>query len=353
MFKIIKKSKKSNARVGVLKTAHGDIQTPVFMPVGTLATVKGMTVDNLNALGAQIILANTYHLSLRPTTEKLEQYGGIHSFMNWKKPILTDSGGYQVFSLSKTRKIYSDRVEFRSHLDGSLKVFTPKNVIDHQRRIGSDIWMPLDICTPYPASKDDVRKDMMVTNNWIKNAHDYWAQLDTNSLFFTIIQGGMYPDLRKECVSEFRDMGFSGFALGGVSVGEPREEMEEIVSSVTPELPEDKPRYLMGVGLPENMDFCIRQGIDMFDCVAPARLARHGHVFTKNGKINLKNKQFQDDLTPIDDCDCITCQSYSKAYLRHLLVCKEMLAPILLSYHNIHFLVRMVDNIRNDILAEV
>ena len=350
MFTVINESKKSKARIGVLHTAHGPIETPVFMPVGTQATVKGVGVEDLHALNTQIILGNVYHLNLRPTSERISALGGLHQFMNWHRPILTDSGGYQVFSLKNQRTIEPDGVTFKSHLDGSIHRLTPKRVIDIQRHLGSDIMMPLDICTPYPSSQTDVESDMAITHRWEKEAFDYWQLNPNDQLLFGLVQGGVYPSSRKASVEALAQWPFSGFAIGGLSVGEPLEALHDITEHTAQLLPKDKPRYLMGVGLPKNFRSAIASGIDMFDCVAPTRLARHGHFFTQNGKENIRNAKHQDDALPLDDhCHCRVCQQYSRAYLRHLAVSNEVLAITLLSVHNIAFIFQLIDAIKSDI----
>ena len=347
-FNLTQKSSSSKARRGIIHTPHGDIKTPVFMPVGTQATVKSMLPEMVKDTGAQIVLSNTYHLALRPGVEIIQAHGGLHRFMNWTGPILTDSGGFQVFSLQKIRKISPDGVTFQSHIDGSEKKFTPKSVINLQVGFGSDIMMPLDICTPYPSSHDKTRADMHQTHAWETEAFEYWKSLNTPQLLFGLIQGGMFEDLRKESAAALTELDFSGFAIGGLSVGEPIEEMHKMVAFCSDLLPENKPRYLMGVGLPENLEFAIHQGIDMFDCVIPTRLARHGQVFMQNHeRVNIRRNEFREDLAPLlEGCDCYTCQHYSRAYLRHLFVAKEILATTLLSIHNVRYLVRLVDEIR-------
>ena len=354
MFKLIKTSKKTRARVGEIHTPHGVIETPVFMPVGTQGTVKGVATDILDRCGTQILLGNTYHLALRPGKDVLQSLGGLHSFMNWHKPILTDSGGYQVFSLSGMRTITEQGVTFRSHIDGSAHQFTPQSVIDMQRVIGSDIMMPLDICSPYPCDKHQVDLDLERTFLWEKEAVQYWQKQPNQQQLFGLVQGGMYTDLREKSIAQITSLPFSGFALGGLSVGEPKTLMEEMVSYSTPKLPKNAPRYLMGVGLPENISFAIHQGIDMFDCVMPTRLARHGNAMTSVGRLNLRNRQYMMDQRPLDSvCHCEVCQQYTRAYIRHLFVAKEMLGPILLSIHNIYYLIQFVSAIRKEILDEV
>lgn len=350
-FELLKTSEKSSARAGILHTAHGPIETPVFMPVGTQATVKGLFPNNVRDQGAQIILSNTYHLALRPGGDLIEKAGGLHRFMNWPHPILTDSGGYQVFSLSKFRKIEEDGVIFKSHIDGSKQRFSPESVIDLQRQFGSDIMMPLDICTPYGASRKQTLEDLKKTTVWERKAFQYWEKDPRNQLLFAIVQGGMEKDLRSQSASELMEMDFPGFAIGGVSVGEPTAELEDITAYTAALLPQDKPRYLMGVGLPENLEFAIGAGIDMFDCVIPTRLARHGNALTSLGKLNLRNQQYKTDFSTLDpNCSCDTCTQYSRAYIRHLFTTSELLGSMLLSQHNIHFLVHLVKNIRKQIL---
>ena len=350
MFNILNQSKKSNARIGELHTAHGVIETPVFMPVGTQATVKGVPVDFLHQLQTQIILGNVYHLNLRPTSERIAKLGGLHSFMNWNKPILTDSGGYQVFSLQNQRTIEPDGVTFKSHLDGSKHRLTPKRVIDIQRNLGSDIMMPLDICTPYPSTQQQVEADMAITHRWEAEAFDYWQENTNQQLLFGLVQGGVFKESRQKSAETLTKLPFSGFSIGGLSVGEPMDELEAITDYTAQLLPEDKPRYLMGVGLPENFEAAIRSGIDMFDCVAPTRLARHGNFFTKEGRKNIRNSQFQDDMSPLDETwSCSLCANYSRAYLRHLFVANEILAVTLLSLHNIAFVFELVDDIKRRI----
>jgi len=353
VFEIVKKSKHSKARAGLLHTAHGTIQTPVFMPVGTLATVKSLTPPQLNDCGSQIILSNTYHLSLRPGEALVQKLGGLHAFMKWDKPILTDSGGFQVFSLSKIRKVTPEGVAFQSHIDGSKQWFSPQRVIDIQRALGSDIMMPLDVCTEYPATHEKTKSDLEITLKWIKESFEYWQENPNNQLLFAIVQGGLYTDLRKHCVDTMLNYDFPGYAIGGVSVGEPKEDLENLLAFCADLLPENKPRYAMGIGLPENLSFGVEHGIDMFDCVIPTRLARHAQALTSEGKLNIRNKQFTEDQDPLDPaCSCYTCTTFSRAYLRHLVMCREILGHVLMSLHNVHFLVRWVDTMRERILNE-
>lgn len=350
-FKVTHLSKKSKARVGRLDTNHGVIETPVFMPVGTQATVKSLTPEMVKDTGAQIILSNTYHLALRPGPDLIQSFGGLHEFMNWNGPILTDSGGYQVFSLAKIRKIQEDGVEFNSHIDGKKFFFSPEDIVDIQLKLNSDIQMSLDICTPYPASERQANEDLDKTLRWEKRCRDHWVSRHTGQHHFGIVQGGMYKSLRKKSIEALIEMDLPGYSLGGLSVGEPMDDMYEVVDFCTDFMPKEKPRYLMGVGYPENLESCIRSGIDMFDCVIPTRLARHGQVFVGNGeRINIRNKQFETDMTPLDPlCDCYSCKYYSKAYIRHLFVAKEMLSGTLMSIHNVHYLVQFVDKIRKKI----
>jgi queuine tRNA-ribosyltransferase len=350
VFEVTLTSKKSKARLGVLHTAHGPIETPVFMPVGTQATVKSVSVDALHALNTQVILGNVYHLNLRPTSERIRALGGLHHFMNWRKPILTDSGGFQVFSLQNQRTIESDGVTFKSHLDGAKHRLTPKRVIDIQRNLGSDIMMPLDICTPYPSTQQQVDHDMTITHRWEKEAFDYWQENPNDQLLFGLVQGGTFKASRKLSAAVLTQHDFSGFSIGGLSVGEPLEILNDMTDYTAQLLPIDKPRYLMGVGLPENFRSAIASGIDMFDCVAPTRLARHGNFFSRDGKKNIRNAHFQDDSEPLDpSCICSVCKQYSRAYLRHLHVTREALGATLLSIHNISFVFQLIDVIKEEI----
>ncbi len=350
-FTLLKTATRSRARAGILHTLHGDIPTPVFMPVGTQATVKSLTTDHLRTLNVPIILSNTYHLALRPGTDLIAELGGLHHFMNWDRPILTDSGGFQVFSLAKIRKIKPEGVMFHSHLDGSKHLFTPESVIDHQRNLGSDIMMPLDICTPHPATHAQTAHDLDITLQWAAQAKNHWEPDPRNQLLFGIVQGGIYPDLREKSATALQTIDFPGYAIGGVSVGESKAAVEAQIRHTAPLLPDDKPKYVMGLGEPENLKFAIDEGIDMFDCVLPTRLARHGHAFTATGRLNIKNATHTRDPQGLDPtCSCGVCTTYSRAYLRHLFMAKEMLGPTLLSLHNIHFLIQYVTQIRTQIL---
>lgn len=355
-FSVINKDKASKARAGFFETDHGVVETPAFMPVGTQGTVKAVNQDYLEKdINAQIILSNTYHLYLRPGTEVLEKAGGLHKFMNWRKPILTDSGGYQVYSLSSLRKLKEDGVEFRSHLDGSTHFFSPEKVIKIQRSIGSDIMMVLDECTPYPCDYEYAKKSTELTSKWAilnKEAFENTKPLyDHNQFLFGIIQGSVYKDLRESSAKDLLQNNFDGYAIGGLAVGEPTEMMYDITNFTTDFMPEDKPRYLMGVGRPENILESIDRGIDMFDCVMPTRNARHGVLFTNSGVLTLTNAKFKDDFEKVDEnCKCYTCQNYSRAYLRHLFNSGELLALQLASIHNLHFYISMMSEARKRIL---
>jgi len=354
-FTIEAKDKNSKARAGYFETDHGKVETPMFLPVGTQGTVKAVNQNYLEQdIKAQIVLSNTYHLYLRPGTEILENAGGLHKFMNWEKPILTDSGGYQVFSLSDLRKIKPDGVEFSSHLDGSKHFFTPQTVIEIQRIIGSDIMMALDECTPYPCEYDYAVNSTKLTSDWAVLNKEAFEE--TKSLYgfkqflFGIIQGSVYKDLRERSSNYLINLDFDGYAIGGLAVGEPTKEMYELTEFTTDFIPENKPRYLMGVGRPENLLESIERGIDMFDCVMPTRNARHAILFTWNGVISVRNLKYKDDFTKVDeDCNCYTCINYSRAYLRHLFVAGEILALELASIHNLHFYLELMKTARGKI----
>jgi queuine tRNA-ribosyltransferase len=356
-FEVKAKDLHSKARAGYFETSHGTVETPIFMPVGTQGTVKAVNQQYLaDDINAQIILGNTYHLYLRPGTDVLEKAGGIHSFINWQRPVLTDSGGYQVFSLSELRKLKPDGVEFRSHLDGSKHFFTPEKVINIQRSIGSDIMMPLDECTPYPCEYEYAVKSQKLTSQWaVENKK---AFENTTSLYgydqylFGIVQGSVYKDLREKSVIDLSSLDFSGYSIGGLAVGEPAETMYEIVDFCTDLLPESKPRYLMGVGRPENILEAIERGVDMFDCVMPTRNARNSYLFTWNGILSMRNARYKDEFTPVDsECTCYTCRTYTRAYLRHLFVAKEILALELATIHNLHFYLDLTSKAREAILG--
>ncbi len=336
------------ARRGELRTLHGSIQTPVFMPVGTQATVKGVTPENLQELGAQIILANTYHLFIRPGHELVKQLGGLHRFMNWDRPILTDSGGFQIYSLKDLAKITEDGAAFKSHLDGAGLFLSPEKAVEVQEALGSDIMMCLDTCIPYPATREETQKATALTGRWAIRSRE--AQTNTGQLLFGIVQGGMYQDLRAEAVEALIDIGFDGYALGGLSVGEPTELMMEITEQTAALMPQEYPIYLMGVGTPENLVEAVFRGVDMFDCVMPTRNARNGMLFTSTGRLVIKNAQYVNDPKPIDEsCTCYTCRNYSRAYLRHLYMAREILSSHLNTIHNLHYFVGLMAQIRQAI----
>ena len=355
-FNLLKNDPQSNARAGLLHTAHGVIETPIFMPVGTVGSVKGVPQDQLkNAIQAQIILGNTYHLYLRPGTSVLEQAGGLHKFMNWDKPILTDSGGYQVFSLSANRKLREEGALFQSHIDGSKHLFSPENVMDIQRSIGADIIMAFDECPPYPSDYAYAKKSMDLTHRWLQRCVQRLAETPAKygyeQSLFPIVQGSTYKDLRKEASEYIAQIGADGNAIGGLSVGEPEEMMYEMAALCCDYLPSDKPRYLMGVGTPWNLIENIALGIDMFDCVMPTRNGRNGMLFTWEGVINIKNKKWQDDFSAIDaSLSNGMSEVYSKAYLRHLFIAKELLALQIASVHNLSFYLALVKEARKHIL---
>jgi len=339
-----------DARAGVFRTPHGDLETPVFAPVGTQATVKTLTPVQLEELGASLVLSNTYHLYLRPGDELVAEQGGLHDFMQWPHPLLTDSGGFQVFSLSQTRKIDDDGVIFKSHIDGSSHRFTPEKSIQIQENLGADMIMAFDECSD-PNDHAYSKIAMERTHRWAERS--LAAKTRTDQALFGIIQGGVNPQLRKDSAQFITSMPFSGIAIGGLSVGESKEEMHSVVDLVTPLLPENKPRYLMGVGTPEDLINGIARGIDIFDCVLPTRLARHNAVFSPEGRLNLMNAFFAHDKQPIDEsCSCYTCRTFSRAYLRHLIVAKESLAGTLLSIHNLRALIQLIKDIRESILEK-
>ncbi|WIF96186.1 tRNA guanosine(34) transglycosylase Tgt [Caminicella sporogenes] len=348
-YELIKECKQSGARLGKIYTPHGTIETPIFMPVGTQATVKSMTPEELKEINAQIILSNTYHLYLRPGHELVDKAGGLHKFMNWDRPILTDSGGFQVFSLGKLRKITEEGVEFRSHLDGSKHFISPEKAIEIENALGADIIMAFDECAPYPADKEYVKNSLERTTRWAKRCKNAHKKKDSQALF-GIIQGGMYKDLRKQSAYEIIEMDFPGYAVGGLSVGEPKPLMYEILEYTTPLMPKDKPRYLMGVGTPDCLIEGVIRGIDMFDCVLPTRIARNGTALTSRGKVVIKQAKYYDDFTPLDpECDCYTCKNYSRAYIRHLFKANEILSARLITYHNLYFLLKLMEKIREAI----
>jgi queuine tRNA-ribosyltransferase len=355
MFKIKDRDKETRARTGILETAHGDIPTPVFMPVGTSGTVKGILQRDLaKDIDAKIILGNTYHLYLRPGTEILRQAGGLHGFMNWNRPILTDSGGYQVFSLSSNRKLTDEGAIFKSHIDGSKHVFTPENTIDIQRIIGADIMMVLDECAPFPCDHRYAEKSVLLTHNWLSRAVTRYMETDPlwghEQLLFPIVQGSTFDDLRKVSAERVASADMAGNAIGGLSVGEPAEMMYHVIDIVNEILPENKPRYLMGVGTPVNILEAIERGIDMFDCVMPTRNGRNGMLFTSEGTINIRNRKWTDDFTPVDPSGhSEVSRNYSRAYLRHLIISGEILGSLIASIHNLSFYVNLVSEARKKI----
>jgi queuine tRNA-ribosyltransferase len=344
-FELIKKDLQTPARLGKMVTPHGTVQTPAFMPVGTQGTVKSMRPEEIQNCGAQILLSNTYHLYLRPGHETIRRMGGLHSFMNWPGPILTDSGGFQVYSLAALRKIGPDGVMFQSHIDGSKHFLTPQKAVLIQEALGSDIMMCLDECTPYPATRKQTSDSLDLTVKWAGLCRK--AKTNPEQALFGIVQGGAYMDLRRQAVLQTVPIGFDGYALGGVSVGEPKEMMQAITDEITPLLPSEKPRYLMGVGTPADIVYGVSRGIDLFDCVIPTRSARHGLLFTNSEKIVIKNARWREDNNPLDEtCDCYTCKNYSRGYLRHLYVAGEILAMILNTIHNIRHYMRLMEKIR-------
>ncbi|HHV38108.1 MAG TPA: tRNA guanosine(34) transglycosylase Tgt [Tepidimicrobium sp.] len=348
-YQLIKEASDSKARLGKIRTPHGIIETPVFMPVGTRATVRAMTPEEVEGLGASIILSNTYHLYLRPGHKLIEDFGGLHKFMNWNGPILTDSGGFQVFSLGHLRTITEEGVEFKSHIDGSTHFISPEKSIEIQNSLGSDIMMAFDECVPYPASHEYVKQSVERTSRWARRCKDYHQGWKKQALF-GIIQGGMHKDLREQSAKEIMDIGFPGYAIGGLSVGEPLELMCELLDFTTPLLPKNKPRYLMGVGTPDYLFEAVIRGIDMADCVMPTRIARNGTVMTSQGRLPIKNAKYAKDFTSLDpNCDCYTCANYSKAYIRHLFNVNEILGARLATIHNLYFLIKLMENIRQAI----
>ncbi|WP_076463582.1 tRNA guanosine(34) transglycosylase Tgt [Marinobacterium stanieri] len=336
------------ARRGRLTFPRGVVETPAFMPVGTYGTVKGMTPRDIEATGAQIILGNTFHLMLRPGTEIVQQHGDLHDFMQWKGPILTDSGGFQVFSLGKMRKISEQGVTFQSPVNGDKVLMTPESSMQVQRELGSDIVMIFDECTPYPATHKEAADSMRLSMRWAQRSKD--AHGDSPSALFGIIQGGMYEDLRDESLEGLTEIGFDGYAIGGLSVGEPKEDMKRVLDHLAWKMPEDKPRYLMGVGKPEDLVEGVRRGVDMFDCVMPTRNARNGFLFTRNGIVKIRNSSNKTNTAPVDEtCSCYTCQNFSRAYLHHLDKCREILGAHLNTIHNLHYYQELMAGLRNAI----
>jgi queuine tRNA-ribosyltransferase len=336
------------ARRGQLTTRRGIVQTPAFMPVGTYGTVKALTPEEVRSSGAEILLGNTFHLMLRPGTQIIREHEGLHDFMHWDGPILTDSGGFQVWSLAKRRKISEHGVSFKSPVDGSDVELTPESSMQVQRDLGSDIVMIFDECTPYPATHQEASDSMQLSLRWAQRSKQ--AHAGNDALLFGIVQGGMYPDLREQSIRGLVDIGFDGYAIGGLSVGEPAEERHQVLDVLRPWMPKESARYLMGVGKPEDIVEAVRRGIDMFDCVMPTRNARNGHLFTSGGVIKIRNSQYAHDTGPLDlQCDCYTCQNYSRAYLRHLDKCGEILGARLNTIHNLHYYQSLMRNIRKSI----
>ncbi len=344
-FEVTHTCPETHARAGLLETPHGVIETPIFMPVGTAGTVKGMKPRDLHEMEAQIILGNTYHLYLRPGHELVKKAGGLHAFTGWNKPMLTDSGGFQVFSHSDLNKIKEKGVEFRSHIDGSKHFLGPEESIAIQEALGADIIMAFDECVALPAPREKILEGMQRTTRWLKRCME--AHTREDQALFGIVQGGTELDLRKQHLAELVEFDLPGYALGGLSVGEAPEEMHKVVHAIAPLMPEQKPRYLMGVGRPEDLTTCVAGGIDMFDCVMPTRNARNAYLFTKTGRVKIRNAQYKEDWRPIDEtCSCYTCQNFSRAYLRHLFVCKEMLGAVLATHHNLHYYINLMTEMR-------
>jgi queuine tRNA-ribosyltransferase len=353
-FEVLRKDKSSAARLGVLHTAHGDVETPVFMPVGTAATVKALPHEWLEAMNCGMVLANTYHLYLRPGQESIARLGGLHRFMSWDHGILTDSGGFQVFSHRDLRRISEEGVHFRSHLDGSQHFISPEKSIEIQLALGSDIVMVFDECTPYPCARADAEKSMLLSMRWAARCAERWGgEAVVPGGIFGIIQGGVFPDLRRASIDALLGMGFDGLAIGGLSVGEPKDVMMDVIAATISGMPEGSPRYLMGVGTPEDLIRCVALGVDMFDCVLPTRNARNGCLFTSGGRILIKNAAYAEDEKPLDaDCSCLTCRRYSRAYLRHLFMAGEYLSAILNTVHNVTFYLDTMSKIRDFIRSD-
>jgi queuine tRNA-ribosyltransferase len=356
-FKLLKKDGRTKARAGLVHTDHGTIKTPVFMPVGTRGSVKAVEQRELLEINASIILGNTYHLYQRPGMEILRKFGGLHTFMSWPRPILTDSGGFQILSLSDLRKLSEAGVEFRSHIDGSRHFFTPEKIMEVERTIGSDIMMVLDECPPYPSEKEYVSKSIELTYNWAMRCKESFSGskpfYNFNQFLFAIVQGGIYPDLREKSARDLVAADFDGYAIGGLAVGEPAEEMYRVADFVTDILPENKPRYLMGVGTPANLLEAVERGVDMFDCVLPTRNGRNSQVFTSTGKLNVRNAGYADDESPLDsECDCYACKNYSRGYIRHLFSVDEIFGLQLASLHNLRFFISLMEQTRLAILND-
>ena len=347
-LEILHVDKKTGARYGILHTPHGNVEVPMFMPVGTLATVKTLSPEELHQMGAGVILGNTYHLSIRPGADIVEKAGGLHKFMNWDGPILTDSGGFQVFSLAENRKITEEGVTFKNHLNGDKLFFSPETSIHIQEQLGSDIAMSFDECIPWPADYKYAKASTERTLRWAKRGLD--AHTREDQVLFGIVQGGDYEDLRKMCAEELVKMDFPGYSIGGTSIGEPKDKFFEMVEYSVKYLPNDKPRYVMGVGSLDYLLGGIARGVDMFDCVLPTRMARHGALMTSTGRVNIHNEKYKEDFTPLDpNCDCYCCKNYTKAYLRHLHICDETFGKRLMSIHNTRFLIRIMEGAREAI----
>jgi queuine tRNA-ribosyltransferase len=350
-YELIKQCSKTGARAGFIHTPHGTFETPMFMPVGTQATVKAMSPDELHSIGAGIILSNTYHLYLRPGHDLVQEAGGLHSFMNWNRGILTDSGGFQVFSLSDFRKISEEGVKFRSHIDGSEQFLSPERATEVQMALGADIIMAFDECIPYPAEYDYAKNSMLRTTRWAERCLASHTRID--QALFGIVQGGMYKDLRTQSAKDLVGMNFPGYAVGGLSVGEPKDIMYDLLDHTMPLLPADKPRYLMGVGSPDCLVEGVMRGVDMFDCVLPTRIARNGTLMTRQGKVVVRNAEYARDFSPLDpDCDCYACKNFTRAYVRHLFKAEEILGLRLTTIHNLHFLIKLMREMRDAILQD-
>ena len=355
MFTLLKKDKLTNARRGKIQTKHGILESPFFMPVGTNATVKSLIFEDLLEFDASIVLSNTYHLYLRPGMDIMAKAGGLHQFMNWERPILTDSGGFQVFSLAKLRKLSEDGVEFQSHIDGTTHFFTPEKVMEIEKTLGSDMIMPLDICAPYPCDRAQAENSVESTTRWAQRSKDYFYahKMNEDQFLFAIVQGATYKDLREKSAHDLMSIGFDAYAVGGVSVGEPVVEMFKTLDWVMPLLPKDKPRYFMGIGLPDQIVKAVGEGIDMFDTCIPTRYGRHGTAFTSRGKVVIRNGACAQDFLPIDsECECKVCRKYSRAYIRHLLNLNEISGLHLVSYHNVYFYITLMKKIRAAIDAD-
>ena len=347
-FELIKKEANTQARLGLLKTPHGEVKTPVFMPVGTQATVKSLTPEDLKDIGAEIILANTYHLYLRPGAEIIKELSGLHCFMNWDLPLLTDSGGFQIYSLGELTKVSEEGIAFKSPFDGSEHFLSPEEVIETQETLGADIIMTLDECTPYPATYDYTLNSLELTTRWAGRCKQVKSRED--QALFGIIQGGMFPELRGRSAEQIVEIGFDGYGIGGLSVGETKSMMWEMVESTLPFLPEEQPRYLMGLGKPEDLVEAVSRGVDMFDCVLPTRNARNGSLFTSEGKVVIKNSNYARDRGPLDpNCNCYTCRNYTRAYLRHLFMAQEILSARLNTIHNLYYYINLIDQVREAI----